>query len=61
MIEIWECLTLSHGSNLFLDSQHQFGLSGQVLAASLLVLQGYCDAPRQVVHAANDRRVSIRL
>lgn len=47
--------------DLFLDGQHQFGLSGQVLAALLLVLQRNCQAARQVVHAANDRGVSIRL
>lgn len=54
-------LTLSCGSNLVLDGQHQFGLSGQVLAAPLLVLQRYRDASRQVVHAADDGQVSIRL
>jgi len=54
-------LTLSRGGDLFLDGQHQLGLSGQVLAAPLLVLQGDGDAARQVVHAADDGRVSIRL
>lgn len=37
-------LTLCHVGDLLLDGQHQFGLSGQVLAAPLLVLQGYGDA-----------------
>lgn len=54
-------LTLSHGGNLILDGQHQFGLSGQILAAPLFVLQGYGDAARQVVHAADDGGVSISL
>ncbi len=54
-------LTVSYGSDLILNSQHQFGLSGQVLAAPLFMLQGDCDAAGQVVHAADDRRVSIRL
>lgn len=54
-------LTLSHGRDLVLDGQHQFGLSGQVLAAPLLVLKCYGDAARQVVHAADDRQVSVRL
>ena len=54
-------LTLSHGGDLVLDGQHQFGLPGQVLAAALLVLQGDGDAARQVVHAADDGRVRVRL
>lgn len=54
-------LTLCHGGNLILDGQHQLGLAGQVLAAALLVLQGDGDAARQVVHAADDGRVSVRL
>lgn len=54
-------LTLSPRGDLLLDSQHQFGLSGQVLAAALLVLQRYGDATGQVVHAADDGRVSVGL
>lgn len=57
----WGILTLSHGGDLILDRQHEFGFSGQVLAAALFVLQGYSDAPRQVVHAADHRRVSVCL
>lgn len=60
---LWQVLylTLGHSSNLILDGQHQFGLSGQVLAAPLLVLQRNRDAAWQVVHAADDGQVSIRL
>lgn len=54
-------LTFSHGGDLFLGGQHDFGFSGQVLAAALLVPQGYGDAPRQVVHAVDDGRVSVCL
>ena len=50
-------LTLSQGSDLVLHGQHELGLAGQVLAAALLVLQGDGNASRQVVHAADDRRV----
>lgn len=46
-------LTFSHGGELILHSQHEFGLPGEVLAAPLLVLQGDGDAPRQVVHATD--------
>lgn len=55
------CLDLTLGCDLLLDGQHEFGLSGQVLAASLLVLQRYGQAAREVVHAADDRRVGVRL
>lgn len=54
-------LTLSARGDLLLDGQHQLGLSGQVLAASLLVLQRDGDATRQVVHAADDGRVGVCL
>ena len=37
-------LTFCHGGDLILNSQHELGLSGEVLAASLLVLQGDGDA-----------------
>lgn len=54
-------LTLGHGGDLILNGQHQLGLPGQVLAAPLLVLHGYGNAAGQVVHAADDGWVSIRL
>lgn len=48
-----EYLTLSRSGDLVLHGKHQLGFSGQVLAAALLMLKGYGDAPRQVVHAAD--------
>lgn len=54
-------LTLSHGGELILHSQHEFGLPGEVLAASLLMLQGNGNAPRQVVYATDHRWVCISL